>query len=379
MLLLLAALCLFCATPGLAHGSFVYVTNYGDGTISQFRENPSGTLSPLSPPTVRAHSLCHSLAVARGRFLYAISAKDWSRRDCVVCQYEITPSGRLRPLSPAEVLCPGTPSALAVGPRGRFLYVFSREGTVLQLRIGARGRLTPLSPAVIPVIQAGGVVPNLSFDVCHSVLYGTYHVAWGAGNVTSGQFACTVKRNGQLHLLPTEATAENAPHPHSVSLSPRGQFAYVAENVPGLPHTYWHSVIASYRTRPNGGLTPLSPPSMPVESAGKSAVDPAGRFLYLLFETVDDLHATGAYRLARAPIQKEGRLGAFSYQKFARPASLPPVQEFSLAFGAEHTAYFVEGGYIYLFHVQSGGALTPQRPARIWAGYGPLGIVCVQN
>ena len=127
-LLLFAALCLLCAAPSLAHGSFVYVTNYGDGTISQFRVKPNGMLTPLNPPSVKAWPRCHSLAVARGHFLYALSSLEFSRRDCLISQFRIGSDGRLTPLSPATVLVPyhgqgGGPFLVSTDPAGRFVYV----------------------------------------------------------------------------------------------------------------------------------------------------------------------------------------------------------------------------------------------------------------
>ena len=53
-LLFTLVLFLLLIVPSSARGSFVYVTNYGDGTISQFRANPNGTLTALSPPAVKA-------------------------------------------------------------------------------------------------------------------------------------------------------------------------------------------------------------------------------------------------------------------------------------------------------------------------------------
>ncbi len=85
--LLLAILCLLCASPSLAHGSFVYVTNYTDGTVSQFRAHPNGTLTPLDPPSVKAWPRCHSLAAGpKGHFLYVLSALEFSRRNCLISQ-----------------------------------------------------------------------------------------------------------------------------------------------------------------------------------------------------------------------------------------------------------------------------------------------------
>ena len=379
-LCLFALLCFLSPSVCRAHGSFVYVTNYGDGTISQFRERPNGTLAPLSPPTVKAHILCHNLAIARGRFLYAVSARDWSRRHCLVSQFNIARDGRLTALSPAQILVPGTPTIIAVEPSGQFAYVFTREGMAVPFRIGIDGRLHPLSLLPVKVADAGGVTPIIGFDNTHNVLYGSYVVAWD-DNVTSGTFACFIKSNGQLDRLPGTGNSNNSQQPFSISMSPSGRYAYVVESLRDKRlATQWREVVAQYRTHLGGSLTPLSPRTVTVETAGKSFADPTGHFLYLLYEKTNDINVTASYRLAYARMKRGGVLGKFAYQTLRAPASLPPVQEFSLGFDAAgHFCYFVDGSYVYLFRCQSDGALVPLHLSRIYAGYGPLGIICVRR
>ncbi len=378
--LLFVVLCLTLALPCLARSSFVYVSNYGDGTISQFRESSNGMLTPLHPPTVKAHILCHSLAAARGRFLYAGSALDWSKRHCLVSQFRIAANGTLHSLSPARVFLPDTPASIAVEPTGRFAYVFNREGTVTQFRIKADGQLLPLSPAVLKVADAGGITPIVGFDKAHHVLYGAYYVAW-LENVTSGTFACVIKSNGQLQLSPGSAKSYDSSQAYSISVSPNGRYAYVSESLRDKRlAAQWRDVVAQSRTRPGGSLTPLSPQAVTVETAGKSFVDPSGHFLYLLYEKTNDINATASYCLAYAAIGPNSRLGRFGYQTLQIPAPVPPVQDFSLAFDhAGHFCYFAEGNYLYLFRRQPSGLLSPLRPSRLGAGYGPLGIACIRR
>ena len=177
-LLLLAVLCLLCASPSLARGSFVYVTNYDDGTVSQFRAHPNGTLTPLDPPRVKAYLRCHSLATdPDGRFLYVTSGLQWSRHNCLISQFRIRLDGRLTPLSPATVPVPykgqgGGPFLVTVDPLGRFVYVPGRDVTIAQFGIQGNGTLTPLQPA----LAAGGSFNggddcHVAYDRSHSLLY----------------------------------------------------------------------------------------------------------------------------------------------------------------------------------------------------------------
>lgn len=383
--LLAALFSLLLAAPCLAHGSFVYVTNYGDGTISQFRENANGTLTPLRPAVVKAHVFCHGLAVARGRFLYAVSARDWSKRDCVISQYRIGPQGRLSALTPAQVSIPGTPATVVAEPSGRFVYVFTRQGNAAQFQIKADGRLRPLALPVIGVANAGGVAPVVGFDGPRHVLYGSYIIGM-IDTVLGGTFAFTIQQNGQLKPVAHGATFHNG-HQHTVSppyslcLTPDGRYAYVSEGLYDRRlGSQWRDVVAQYRTRSDGGLRPLSPTTVAGRGAKTIVVEPTGRFLYLVYQKTVEISATSFYCLGCAQIRRDGTLGRFTYQALGVPATLPPVQEISLVFDSTgRHCYFAEGNYVYVFRRQANGSLTPLRSARVNAGYGPLGIACVQR
>ncbi len=386
-LLLIATLCLLCAAPSHAHNSFVYVTNYGDGTVSQFRVKPNGTLTPLTPPAVRAHGLAHALAAdPTGRFLYVTSARDWKRRDCVISQFRVAEDGRLTALSPAQVAVPGTPATIAVEPSGRFVYVFNREGTVAQFRIGPDGRLSPLSPQVVKAANAGGVTPIVGFDKAHHILYGSYVVGFGEVTI-GGTFALAIGQDGQLRVLPGRQMFRNTSEqtvspPYSLSLTPNGRYAYIPESLHAMHRAaQWRDVVAQYRTRPGGVLTLLSPKTIPVDMTGTSFIDPRGHFLYLVGVKTSELEATARYRLARARIRRDGTLGRFTYQTLNIQAPLPVSEGFySLAFDTSgRFCCFADGNYVYLFRLHNDGSVSPLSPGSIHAGNGPLGIVYVQK
>ena len=373
--------CFLCVSPSLAYGSFVYVTNYSDGTVSQFRANSKGMLTPLNPPSVKAWPRCHSLAAdPKGRFLYVTSARDWKRRDCVISQFQIAPDGRLRPLTPAQVLVPGTPATVVVAPSGRFVYVFNREGTAAQFRIGADGGLSPLPSPIIHAANAGGIVPVIGFDRRRHLLYGSYTVGF-LDTVLGGTFAFTIRDDGQLLPLPGSGTFYNTHQqtvspPYSLSLSPNGQYAYLSESLydKHLPDQ-WRDVVAQYRTRSNGVLVPLLPKTVAVELAGQSCIDPKGRFLYLLGAQTFEAGGTARYRIGYAGIHRNGVLGQFDYQTLAIPAVLPVSQAVSLTFDpAGRFCCLADGNCVYLFHLYHNGSLSPLRPSKITAGNSPLGI-----
>jgi len=321
---LLAALCLLCASPGLAHGSFVYVTNYGDGTVSQFRVRHDGTLTPLDPPAVRAHGLAHGLAAdPTGRFLYALSARDFRRRDCVVSQFRVAPDGRLAALFPPRVLVPGTPVSIAVESSGRFAFAFSRQGSISQFRIEKDGRLSLLSVSSPTAMGSGSGRLVLGFDNPRHVLSESY-TAGMLEVVFGGTSAFTIRGDGRPRPIPDTRTyhttyQRTVSPPDSISLPPSGRYAYVPESLAGKQKSDpWRDVVAQYRTRPDGVLAPLSPRTVAAEAAGTRTdtrlIDPQGRFLYLVGSRASGTKAMARYCLAHARVHGDGTLGRFTYR-----------------------------------------------------------------
>src|SRR5690348_17039687 len=70
--LALLGLCSWCSVAGAARN--VYVTNAGDGTVSQYAIGAGGALSPLSPATVGSGSGPIGIAVTpNGRSVYVVN------------------------------------------------------------------------------------------------------------------------------------------------------------------------------------------------------------------------------------------------------------------------------------------------------------------
>ena len=93
----------------------VYVVNVGDGTISQYDAAPDGTLTPMNPATVTnpgMHTLGAALASAlidgTGSFLYVTNSMDNT-----LSQFNIGSDGRLTPLTPSTVATGVDPVAIA--------------------------------------------------------------------------------------------------------------------------------------------------------------------------------------------------------------------------------------------------------------------------
>ncbi len=136
---------------------FVYVTNPGFDSVSQYSVGAGGLLSALSPDTVAAGDYPWVVAVSPdGQSVYVINAIDDT-----VSQYTVGADGALSPKSPATVAA-GSPDSpvsgpgdLAVTPDGQSVYVadhgyFRGAGGLLQYSVGAGGALSPKSSALAP-------------------------------------------------------------------------------------------------------------------------------------------------------------------------------------------------------------------------------------
>jgi hypothetical protein len=383
---LLAALCLLLAAPSLARGSFVYVSNYGDGAVSQFRANADGTLTPLTPPSVKAYPRCHSLAAdPTGRFLYVLSALEFSRRDCLISQYRIGPNGTLTPLSPATVPVPysgqgGGPFLVSVDPSGRFVYVPGRDGTIAQFGIQRNGTLTPLQPPLAAGFRfSAGDDCHVAYDRLHSLLYVT---AYGHMFIeSSGQVQAYHIAAGALQLMPKSRTDMIV---RDISTIRGGRFAYLSRyyrdnhNAEEVTTT-----VSEYRTTPQGVLLPLRTPRVrPSGMASHALVDPRGRFFYMTIpdeywvygEQFNQRLVRGTF-LERCEIRPNGTLRRRLWQTLRVQADVPAAAFDSLG----RFLYLLTGNGVRPFRVKLDGSVVSLLPRSIRAGRGPLGMVYVQR
>jgi len=384
--LLLAVLCLLLGAPSLAHSSFVYVSNYGDGTVSQFCVKPNGTLKPLYPPTVKAYPRCHSLAVAQGRFLYVLSALEFSRRDCLISQHHIQPDGTLMPLSPAAVLVPyrgqgGGPFLVTVDPSGQFAYVPGRDGTIAQFGIRKNGTLAPLDPPLAAGSRSSADDDcHVAYDRSHSLLY-----ASGYGHMMIDSFGAVqvyrITADGALQLMPDSRRDTIV---RDIAVARGGRFAYLSRfRRDGGGDGEVTTIVSEYRTTSQGALLPLRTPRVrPSGMASHALVDPRRRFFYMTIpdeywvygEQFNRRLVNGTF-LERCEIRPNGTLRRRPWQTLrvqadVSAAAFDPLGCF---------LYLLTGNGVRPFRVKSDGSVAPLSPRSIRAGREPLGMVYAQK
>src|SRR5436190_147446 len=144
----------FAASPSVAHAAGnAYVANYGSSNVSQYAIGAGGELSPLSPATVGAGIGPSAVAITPDRrTVYVTNAFSDT-----VSQYDVDPqSGALSPKVLATVTAGMYPDGVAVTPDGNYAYVSNGgSGTVSQYEIDQRsGALSPKTPASVSALTS---------------------------------------------------------------------------------------------------------------------------------------------------------------------------------------------------------------------------------
>jgi 6-phosphogluconolactonase (cycloisomerase 2 family) len=137
-------------------GRFVYVTNFGGNTLSQFNIGAGGVLLPMNPASVLTGAQ-PGLATIGATEQYAYVTNFNAGNAGSVSQYTVGVAGGLTLASAAPVATGKGPSMLVFDGTGRFAYVPNIfDNTVSQYAVGNGGVLVPLTT---PVVSAG-IHPN---------------------------------------------------------------------------------------------------------------------------------------------------------------------------------------------------------------------------
>jgi 6-phosphogluconolactonase (cycloisomerase 2 family) len=331
---------------GSLRAEFLYVS-YGPGLMSFAINDQTGSITALPGSPLLIEGSVGPLALARsGRLLYASTGGDplafatWNS----IFGYRIKPNGRLQAL-------PGSPfkvagGSLAVDPFNRFLYAaagpFGQNGTIAVYSIEANGGLKPVPGSPFP---AGNNPTSVTTDPFGRFVY--------VANLASRDIsAYRVLANGTL----TPVSGSPFPilgaagQPITVVADPLGRFLYAA-NLDAAN-------LSSYRIGPDGALTPLAGSPSPTGGPWyeNMAIDPSGRFLYVLVGVADlDVFRLNNVTGLPEPIQFIG-VGNFFDNNPVGVAVDPPGK-----FVYEANANGIpEPGSISIrgFHIDSGGTLT---------------------
>jgi 6-phosphogluconolactonase (cycloisomerase 2 family) len=233
-------------------GAFVFVSNFGDNSISSYSLNADGTLTSIGtfPAGFEPISLTVDPAAP---FLYATIYPD------IISEFAINSNGTLTPIN--TISTAGTmPAWVAITPGGQFAYAGSEYGTpraITEYSIAGNGQLVPIGNIPGTSVQSITISPNGQF---------AYTTNIGLGTV--GAYAITP--NGLLSFLGAFAAGNQ---PYGITVTKNNRFLYATNSQ--------SQSISAYLIEKNGLLAPIKNSPFPAGNAPlEIAITPNNEFLY---------------------------------------------------------------------------------------------------
>jgi DNA-binding beta-propeller fold protein YncE len=365
-------------SPATSEG-FLYVaaaaTDAGAGAVLQYSIGPNGAPSALNVPSVPAGIEPMGIAAdPSGRYVYVSNAGDQT-----ISQYAVGAGGSLTGLSPAAVSLPASTSqggnfSVSIDPSGHYLYVVvsppgetfvASPAFIAQYSIGSGGQLTPLTPASVTLstVASGAlVIDSLG------------HHAYLGGGISGVVLQFSIGSGGTLSPLPLAGVA--ADDPTGVVLAPRNEVAYVLGR---CVDTACDGQISQYLIDSDSSLNPrlsttvvgshIIPVEMVLNASGSSA------YLLTNFMGVD----TNAGKLYAYTIDTSGALvplGELDVGSAAVAAALNGSSLYVLT--SDALAHLPDGGGGHLAHLSVNSAGLPgETDATAITGRNPTAMALV--
>lgn len=334
-----------------AKPTYLYVSNFFDGTLSAYSVGEDGSLTATANGTVTTGANPKEMILSPdGKYLFVLSYYSGH-----IFTYAIGSTGDLTQAGDFTLnYPPGQPDGLAPGPDGQYLYVTSRyQDIVSVVEIGSDGTLSGerwYDTGTKPYGVA--VSPN-----------GKYLYLVNQGDDTIQAFA--IADDGGISALTTDSftgTIATADTPEGIAIDSEG--------------TYLYAVCAV-----NGG-----------SDAGKLCVYAIG--------SDGTLSAAGSYDTERWPttvtISPDGKNlyvalvveNKVALYSIGSGGTLTLVETYATGKAPQRAAVTPDGSFLYvanhdydtlsLFSIGSGGVLTPLDGSPLAAGNGPWGITARQ-
>lgn len=275
---------------------FAYVANEGDNRLYEFRiRRHYGYLVPIrtgSVSTGNASRPQHIAIVPDERFVYVTNAGGNKGVAGSIAEYEIDKStGALTPLGIFRGKDVKRPFGIVAGHSGKFVYASDHgTGSILSFAVGPAGKLK--FAASTPSLGAKPGMPQLlAIDPAGDFLY----------VVNSKEAAVAVfkiEAHGRLDFQKSYPIGESTGKPYGIALATSGrrEFAYTTNRAIGT---------VSYFVVKDGVMTFLDQTPSGLGSPSGIAADPSGQFLYVVdsdastvaqFDILRSRHGTAVLR-----------------------------------------------------------------------------------
>ena len=231
-------------------GSYAYVANYGNGTVSEYQIGSNGVLSAIGYVQDGSSSEPASIAVA-GSYVYVANYGTGA-----VSEYQIGSGGALSAIGSVSDGLSSEPVSIAA--TGSYVYVANYgAGAVSEYQIDAGGALSAIG--TLSVTKACSVTADLKASYVYVANLDNSTVDDCAINSDG---SLTVNSNGSAGLAGVD----------SVMVNPIGSYAYMTDS---------DGSVYGYQIGANGALTSIGSVSDGPGSAPRSVAVTPGKYLYV--------------------------------------------------------------------------------------------------
>ena len=329
--------------------TYVYVSNFGDGTLSQFIVTSTGQLLPMATATVTTGTNPTALTLDKG----GNNAYIVNKGSANLSQYSIDAAGNLTALSTATVSTGNYPNSVVSDNSGKFVYVSNKgDGTLSLFGIGSSGALSALTPATL---LTGSSPYQLTLTPDGKYAY----LSHLQGNISQYSLSNT----GNLNAL-INAQVSAGPNPLGITTDPSSQHVYVTDS--GTCQICANGRVFQFNISAGGNLSAL--PTISVDAGSwpiAIRLDASGKYAYVV--------NYGDNTVSQYTVGSDGSLSPMStatVKTGSNPISIvvTPNGQF---------AYVVNYGSnnISEYALSSGGRLIPLSPASVTVGTNPSAMV----
>ncbi len=266
------------------NGKFLYAVNEnGQGTVSAFAIEPSGTLKALNSVSSKGSGPCHLTLDKSGTLLFVANYNNGS-----VASYPVNPDGSLGEAASTvqhqgSSVNPGRqrgPHAheVVISPDGKLLFVPDLGmDKVMEYRFDAKGALTPNDPPSIAIAPGSGP-RHMAFDpkgrfvyvlteMTDSIVAFNYDAKGGAKEIQT------------ISAVPSDFTGPKSGA--EIAVHPNGRFLYASNRN--------HNSIGIFTIDGKGALTAAGNVPTQGKTPRHFIIDPTGAFLIVSNQDSDNI------------------------------------------------------------------------------------------
>jgi YVTN family beta-propeller protein len=293
-----------------------------------------------------------------------------SSRSGEVFQYGVDSDGGLSPLAQPTVAAGNLPTGIAVSPNGRWVYVTS-VAEMGQFDLGRDGLLAPMTTSTVPVTAPcclGVQGVDLAVSPNHSSAYVLNFLGSIAQYDVGDDGGLSPKSPASIPVDPAYPNPGVTRIAQAIAVSPDGRSVYVPSYGSTPSSANVQPFVSQFDVGAGGTLSPKNPPT--VAAGGQ----PAGVVVSPDGDTVYVANS-GSDTVSQFDV---GAGGALSFKRVVgvgdAPVELAVSPDGGSVYMTNNGDPSAGGGSVFQYDVGADGALAPKRPRTVSAGNNPVGV-----